>query len=133
MASNLTSDLHPALNAAYQAAKAKWIEAHPEGPTVVLTCTYRSNEEQAKLYAQGRTANGPKVTNALPGHSAHNFYPARAFDIGFIRGKKMDWTNELFNEFATILLAQSKNVTWGGHFKSIMDRPHFEITGWKSL
>src|SRR4051794_28761989 len=112
MASNSTTDLHPDLNAAYQTAKARWIALHPDGPSVVLTCTYRSGEEQNKLYAQGRTTKGPKVTNAQAGHSAHNFYPARAFDIGFIRAKKMDWTNGLFDEFSKLLLETAKNVTW---------------------
>lgn len=34
---------------------------------------YRSFPEQAKLYFQGRTKPGPKVTNARPGQSAHNY------------------------------------------------------------
>lgn len=33
----------------------------------------RTFEEQARLYAQGRTAPGRIVTNARPGESAHNY------------------------------------------------------------
>jgi peptidoglycan L-alanyl-D-glutamate endopeptidase CwlK len=48
------------------------VELQKLGVTMLLTCTHRSNEEQAKLYAQGRTAPGRIVTNAKPGSSAHN-------------------------------------------------------------
>ena len=44
-----------------------------EGIDILVTCTYRSDEEQARLYAQGRTKPGLKVTNAKPGQSMHNF------------------------------------------------------------
>lgn len=43
-----------------------------QGVTMMITCTYRSNDEQAKLYAQGRTTPGAIVTNAKPGKSKHN-------------------------------------------------------------
>jgi len=42
----------------------------------------RTYEEQDALYAQGRTAPGPKVTNAPGGHSNHNF--GLAFDMVFL-------------------------------------------------
>ena len=38
-----------------------------------VTSAYRSSAEQDKLYAQGRTTPGPRVTNARGGQSAHNF------------------------------------------------------------
>lgn len=42
------------------------------GITVLITCTYRSGEEQNSLYAQGRTKRGPIVTRARAGQSWHN-------------------------------------------------------------
>ena len=49
----------------------------------------RSWDEQAKLYAQGRTLPGKKVTNAGPGYSNHNF--GIAVDMGvFKEGKYVD-------------------------------------------
>jgi len=67
------------------------------GVTVLLTCTFRDVEEQAKLYAQGRTAPGKIVTNAKPGKSKHNVAlpdgtpSAEAFDVVPLRGGKPVW------------------------------------------
>lgn len=68
--------------------------------TFITTCTYRSDAEQAALYAQGRTAPGPIVTNAKPGHSKHNIKGAdgrpasEAFDIVPLRSGKPVWGTE---------------------------------------
>lgn len=67
------------------------------GVEVLVTCTYRSNEEQAALYAQGRTKPGRIVTRAKPGQSAHNAVDAngkpasRAIDIVPTRYGKALW------------------------------------------
>lgn len=67
------------------------------GVSVLLTCTYRDDDEQAKLYAQGRTAPGPIVTKAKPGRSKHNVKDAKgepaaeAFDVVPLRHGKMVW------------------------------------------
>jgi hypothetical protein len=46
---------------------------HEEGLDYRVICGTRSWEAQEALYAKGRTAPGPKVTNAKPGSSMHNF------------------------------------------------------------
>lgn len=38
--------------------------------------SYRTPQEQARLYAKGRTTKGPKVTDARPYQSPHNYYEA---------------------------------------------------------
>ena len=43
------------------------------GIELLVTSTYRDNESQAALYAQGRTAPGNIVTNAGAGDSYHNY------------------------------------------------------------
>lgn len=43
------------------------------GAAYFLNSGYRSFPEQAKLYFQGRTMPGLKVTNARPGYSCHNY------------------------------------------------------------
>lgn len=64
---------------------------------VLVTCTYRSPEEQAELYAQGRTKPGRIVTYAKPGESKHNIQssngaPAsKAFDVVPLRHGKLVW------------------------------------------
>lgn len=75
MPSRKIEDLHPDLQPdawAFldQCEQDPWLKAH--GITVLITCTYRSNDEQAALYAIGRTKPGKIVTNAKPGESMHN-------------------------------------------------------------
>lgn len=66
---------------------------------VFLTCTYRPDDEQARLYAQGRdpAVPGPIVTNAKAGQSAHNRKDtggkpsAEAYDVGILENGKLTW------------------------------------------
>ena len=46
-----------------------------------VICGTRTYDEQAELYAQGRTKPGPKVTNSPPGYSWHNFGVAWDFVV----------------------------------------------------
>lgn len=107
--------------------------------------TLRTFQEQANLFAQGRTrlfdANGRrlgKVTNAAAGQSIHNY--GLAFDIVLLvdndnnksfesvsydttadydRDRKPDWM-EVTNIF------KKNGWTWGGDWKRFKDAPHFE-------
>ena len=92
-------------------------------------CGTRTFEEQAQLYAQGRTKPGKIVTNARPGSSFHNF--GLAIDCGvFEGGKYLDKTNPrkaaAFHREAAKLCAKH-GLRWGGNFKSIVDMPHYEL------
>ena len=64
-------------------------ECKAQGLDLIVTCTSRTDAEQAALYAQGRTAPGPRVTNAKPGTSAHNY--GLAIDIVPVVNGKPDW------------------------------------------
>lgn len=96
-----------------------------------VICGTRTFEEQAALYAKGRTAPGPKVTNAKPGSSMHNF--GLAIDCGVFKGKVyMDGSTpadaklaDLMHKHASTLCTKHK-LRWGGNFKSLYDAPHFE-------
>lgn len=88
----------------------------------------RTWEEQAKIYAQGRTTPGKIVTNAKPGFSNHNF--GIAVDMGVFKdGKYLDSSipseAEAFHKKAA-LIAEKYNIEWGGSWKSFKDYPHFE-------
>lgn len=134
MESRSKSDLHAHLVEAYNYAETEFIKRNPDKPKPFLTCTYRSHAEQTLLYSIGRTVKGNIVTRAKAGESPHNFKPSMAFDVGFSKGKVMDWSSLLFIEFANILKERyAGTVTWGGDFQSFKDRPHFELTGWKKL
>lgn len=67
------------------------------GLTVLVTCTWRSDEDQERLYAQGRTEPGPIVTRARAGESDHNKVNAKkepassAVDIVPLRYGKPVW------------------------------------------
>ncbi|NDB70468.1 MAG: peptidase M15, partial [Methylocystaceae bacterium] len=76
-------DLHPyvaKLCRAFVAACKK------EGIDILITSTWRDNEAQNALYAQGRTKPGKKVTNAKAGSSFHNYKLAFDF-VPIVNGK----------------------------------------------
>lgn len=154
MASRNLYDLQPALQSAFMMALSIYGQKYPDLPQPFLTCTHRSNDEQAALYAQGRqpveeinrlrkkagmlaitkTEAKRRVTNARPGASLHNEYPARAFDIAFINSnKKLDWSTDLFKKFWEIIKTINPRMSWGGNWQSIKDYPHFQIEEDKNL
>jgi peptidoglycan L-alanyl-D-glutamate endopeptidase CwlK len=108
-----------------------------QGLPVILTHTRRTLEEQAQLYAQGRTVPGMVVTRAKPGQSPHNY--GLAFDVVFldlstpnpsditwdVPGRDDEWE-------AIGKIGESLGLAWGGRF-SRPDRPHFEHPDWKRL
>lgn len=95
------------------------------GIDLVVTQGLRTNAEQQALYDQGRTTEGPIVTNAPPGSSWHNF--GLAFDVAVLSPEgKATWPNDsaLWDRIGQ--LGKASGLTWGGDFASIKDRPHFE-------
>jgi hypothetical protein len=94
-----------------------------EGYTFKVTSATRTFSEQAALYAKGRTAPGPKVTNARPGSSWHNF--GLAYDLTLFQGDKNPvWEHPAYDLAGRI--GEELGLRWGGKFKSLVDRPHFE-------
>ena len=96
-----------------------------------VICGTRTFEEQAALYAKGRTAPGLKVTNAKPGSSMHNF--GLAIDCGVFKGKVyMDGSTPADAKLADLMhkhvstLCEKHRLRWGGKFKKLYDAPHFE-------
>ncbi len=92
----------------------------------------RVGDNQGNLYAQGRTAPGPIVTNARPGDSLHEYGLAddccfTGMDPYLERDKLCD---KLWTEFGRI--AESHGLVWGGRFKR-RDRPHLQFTGGLTL
>ncbi len=96
-----------------------------KGIEILITSTYRGNEEQNDLYAKGRTKPGPKVTNAKAGESLHNY--GIAFDIcPLVKGKPAWKAANLFRLAGKI--GASLGLEWGGSWKSFPDLPHFQFT-----
>jgi len=108
----------------------KFVEqARAAGYQVVLTSGRRTMEEQAALYAKGRTAPGEVVTKAQPGDSAHNYGLAFDFAFGDAVGRPT-WPKDA--PWATVAMIGKKlGLDWGGDWKAFMDQPHFELPVWR--
>lgn len=124
------ADLHPAL-------LELWTHLVPAvqqelGLTIFLTCTYRSNEEQQRLYNQGRTTKGPRVTNAMPGRSAHNVRPpegSHALDFAVSDGQGgITWEAKHYDNVAKI--ARRMGADCGAFWADFIDRPHIQMPNW---
>lgn len=96
-------------------------ECERRGLKVRITETYRSQQRQNELYAQGRTAPGNIVTWTKK--SRHT--KRRAWDIcQDIKGKEYDTAEGFFERCGEV--AKKLGITWGGDWKT-PDRPHFEV------
>lgn len=89
----------------------------------------RTFDQQAALYAQGRTAPGKIVTNSKPGSSFHNF--GCAVDTCFIGPDPFPSDDKIWQRYGD--LAKAHGFVWGGDFHSILDRPHVELSYGLSL
>lgn len=139
MASRKLTDAHPKLVNAYIFSKKAFELRYPE-LEVMLTCTYRSRDEQTKLYNQPHDGidndhdgkideRDEKVTNAKAGQSKHNAYPSLAIDIAFKKRNErgFDWNMVYFKIFYDFMHSYDTSIRWGGNFRSIKDGPHYEI------
>lgn len=102
-----------------------------DGYEPFITDGYRSNEEQTKLYNQGRTTPGKIVTYAQAGQSPHNY--GLAVDLAWRRPgtKEALWTLSLYKKLAdkAFQLGFDWGGAWTGGFK---DNPHYEIKNWRN-
>lgn len=122
------ADLHPQCRARAEKLLA---QLAAEGLHLIVTSTWRSFEQQAALFAQGRTAPGPRVTNARPGSSYHNV--RRALDVAFLRPDTgvLDWRWLSVSDGAAQIwrhigaVGSSVGLQWGGLWNR-PDRPHLE-------
>lgn len=112
--------LHPVVQ---PFARALYFAAREHGITMHVISGLRSYEEQAELYAKGRTTRGPKVTNARPGHSNHNF--GLAFDVGVFEGDRYLGDSPKYKALG--VLGSDLGLEWGGNWRSIVDQPHFQV------
>jgi peptidoglycan LD-endopeptidase CwlK len=103
--------------------------AENEGIMLRVTSTLRTFEEQNKLYAQGRTTAGKIVTNAKAGFSIHNF--GLALDVVEIVEGKAIWNSPNWLQIGGI--GKSLGFVWGGDWKKLVDKPHFEMTFGKTV
>lgn len=119
-------DLHPTVQVLVNAMVIACTKA---GFEFLITSTYRDNESQNALYAQGRTIKGAVVTNAKGGQSFHNYRVA--FDIVPLRNGKPVWgtkgaDGKLWKDIAKI--GKACGLEWAGDWKTFVEYPHFQYT-----
>lgn len=126
MPSRKITDLDPILQPYAIEFAARMSEA---GLPFVFTCTYRSREEQADLYAQGRTKPGPIVTWTRS--SMHNL--GLAFDIAIRTPRGATWDlkvnvneNDLPDYEEAGRIGEALGLAWGGRWRTA-DACHFEF------
>lgn len=112
--------LHPKIR---DKAREFLVKAEKAGYKLRITSGLRTYAEQNALYAKGRTTSGSIVTNAKGGQSNHNF--GTAFDVVPIVNGKADWNSKDWNKIGE--LGKSIGFAWGGDFKNLVDKPHFEM------
>lgn len=94
-----------------------------EGLPVLVVETVRDLKYQASLYAQGRTKPGKIVTNQKT-PSFHWDKVGLAFDIcKNVKGHEYD-DADFFRRCGAI--GKEMGFTWGGDWKSLPDKPHFQ-------
>ncbi|MCP5535396.1 MAG: M15 family metallopeptidase [Akkermansiaceae bacterium] len=103
----------------------EWLRMCQEaGIYVKIICGTRSYEEQAALYAKGRTEPGKKVTNARPGYSWHNFGVAWDFVVFDEQGQPQ-WDSPLMDRCGKI--GKEIGLEWGGTWKRFVDKAHLQL------
>lgn len=95
---------------------------------LLITCVYRSPEEQQRLYKQGRFGNPGNIVTNCDGRknlSKHNLFPARAVDFAVLDGGKAVWDEAPFWPLGA--LARECGLVWGGDWTTFKDYPHVEL------
>jgi peptidoglycan L-alanyl-D-glutamate endopeptidase CwlK len=99
-----------------------------ENTVIRVTQGLRTWEEQDALYAKGRTAPGPVVTNCPGGYSWHNF--GMAVDLApFDAESQPDWNIEHPAWGRMVSIATGLGMVSGSQWKTFKDWPHFQLTG----
>ena len=118
-------DLTPATQVLFKEFAAAMAEA---GIPFMLTCTYRSQEEQNALYQKGRSLPGPKVTWTRSSRHTQR----TAFDIAILNNGKPVWDTKIdvsedgipdYQQAGSI--GEMVGLTWGGRWGT-PDYPHFQ-------
>jgi len=121
-------DLHPRVKAM---ADKFIVECDKAGIDVLIYSTYRDNEAQNALYAQGRTAKGVIVTNAKGGQSFHNYRVA--FDFVPVINGKARWNDQ--DAYRTCgKIGEDIGFEWAGRWTGkLKETAHMQYTGGLSL
>ena len=98
-----------------------------ENITIKVTQGLRTWDQQAVLYAQGRTAPGNIVTDAGPGTSWHNY--GLAVDVAPFDDGIPDWNVSHPAWKRIVSVGESVGLVSGSAWRTFPDWPHFQLTG----
>ena len=127
--------LHPRLQEKFKLLQKKCAQ---KGIKIRATECLRTAKEQDALYAKGRTAPGSKVTNARGSDAKSMHQWGVAVDIVIDMDTDKDGDVDISDLYNAKLLnvvgkiGESIGLEWGGSWKSIVDKPHFQLPDWGS-
>lgn len=122
------TQLHPTLQAKIKELKKA---CAAQGLKIGIGECLRTAKEQDDLYAQGRAKPGAIVTNARGSTYSSMHQWGIAFD--FYRDDGLGAFNDYDAFFTNVgRIGQSIGLEWGGAWKSIKDKPHFQLPDWGS-
>ena len=102
-----------------------------------ISCGYRSSEEQAALFDQGRTKPGARITNCRPYQSMHQYKIAA--DLFFLVDGKADFAQKNYRllwDLACKVGLDKKGLVWSGSWVgSLKESAHFQLGNpkWQDL
>ena len=129
------TQLHPTLQKKIKKLKKLCAD---NGITIRITECLRTVSEQDALYAKGRTKPGSKVTNCQGKSYSSMHQWGVAFDYVIDQDTDKDGDVDINDLYCAKLmnvvgkLGQSIGLEWGGSWKSIVDKPHFQLPDWGS-
>lgn len=129
------TQLHPILQKKIKELKKLCAD---NGITIRITECMRTVSEQDALYAKGRTKPGSKVTNCKGKSYSSMHQWGVAFDYVIDQDTDKDGDVDINDLYCAKLmnvvgkLGQSIGLEWGGSWKSIVDKPHFQLPDWGS-
>ena len=122
------TQLHPALQSKVQQLKDACTQ---QGLQIGFSECLRTSAEQDALYAKGRTAPGNIVTKAKG--SSYSSMHQWGIAIDFYRNDGSGAYNDSDGFFTKVgQIGKSLGLEWGGDWKSIVDKPHFQLPDWGS-
>lgn len=129
------TQLHPTLQKKIKELKKLCAD---NGITIRITECLRTVSEQDALYAKGRTKPGSKVTNCQGKSYSSMHQWGVAFDYVIDQDTDKDGDVDINDLYCAKLInvvgkiGESIGLEWGGSWKSIVDKPHFQLPDWGS-
>ena len=129
------TQLHPTLQKKIKELKKLCAD---NGITIRITECLRTVSEQDALYAKGRTKPGSKVTNCQGKRYSSMHQWGVAFDYVIDQDTDKDGDVDIRDLYNAKLMnvvgkiGESIGLEWGGSWKSIVDKPHFQLPDWGS-